>query len=432
MSSAPFAMARSVAAGCALAALLVASDGAPASAGAPSAATPEGVAAQAGQDEIAGLLRLGASLTARGDYSTAEISYWQVLHRTDATVAEQNTALLGLAHMYRRSGSLTKAEAIYERFIKDRPEDERVPDALLESGRTLRDMGAYKMALNRFYNVINSTLKFPTSGFQHYEALAKTAQFEIAETHFEAGEYEDASKYFLKVRLLDLAPEDRARAHFMAAFSQIRAGDGEEGVVTLKSFLHDWPNDPNNPEARYLLATTLRQLNRPDEAMAVALDLLRTERKKDKDDPQRWSYWQRRTGNQVANELFQNGDIFNALAIYRGLEALSPDPSWRLPVTYQVGLCYERLGQLDLAGAAYAAVAKGPDAELSEMASWRLAHLAWRDNTDRQLAPYFHLTHDTSGSTAAAPGNLRRASPPGAGGEPLPAAAPAGAGSSAP
>jgi tetratricopeptide (TPR) repeat protein len=327
--------------------------------------------------------------------------------------------------MHRRAGSLTKAEAIYERFIKDRPDDERVPDALLESGRTLREMGAYKLALNRFYNVINSTLKFPSSGFEHYESLAKTAQFEIAETHFEAGEYEDASKYFLKVRLLDLAAEDRARAHFMAAFSQIRAGDSDEGVVTLKSFLHDWPNDVNNPEARYLLATTLRQLHRPDESMAVALDLLRVERRKDQADPGRWAYWQRRTGNQVANELFQNGDIFNALTIYRGLEALSPDPAWRLPVTYQVALCYERLGQLEKAGAAYTEVAKGADAELAEMASWRLAHLAWRDNTDRAFSAIFRIgPHDSPGSAATAPSDLRRAPPAGAGGEPLPAAAP--------
>ncbi|HEY3757936.1 MAG TPA: tetratricopeptide repeat protein [Opitutaceae bacterium] len=418
MSTAPSALFRSILAGLALAALLASADRGRSEGSGPSA-----------DAEITGLLHLGEKLTARGDFSTAEISYWQVLHRPDAAIQQQNTALLGLAHMYRRAGSLTKAEAIYEHFIKDRPEDERVPDALLESGRTLREMGAYKLALNRFYNVINSTLKFPSSGFEHYESLAKTAQFEIAETHFEAGEYEDASKYFLKVRLLDLAAEDRARAHFMAAFSQIRAGDGDEGVVTLKGFLHDWPNDVNNPEARYLLATTLRQLHRPDEAMAVALDLLKAERRKDKDDPSRWAYWQRRTGNQVANELFQNGDIFNALSIYRGLQALSLDPAWRLPVSYQVGLCYERLGQLDKAGAAYTEVSKGPDPELAEMASWRLAHLAWRDNTDREFSAIFRIgPHDSPGSASAAPSDLRRTSPAGAGGESIPAAAPASAG----
>ena len=122
------------------------------------------------KDEIHGLLNLGASLTERGDYAAAEIAIRQVLDAPEAGPTETKTALLELARMHRRQGALTKAAAIYERYLKDYSGDERVPDALLELGRTLRDLGVYKMAVTCFYNVINSTLKLPADeGFDHYE-----------------------------------------------------------------------------------------------------------------------------------------------------------------------------------------------------------------------------------------------------------------------
>jgi tetratricopeptide (TPR) repeat protein len=376
------------------------------------------------------LIGAANQLADRANYADGEIEFYQVLHNPEATARQQNTALLGLAHLYRKQGALTKAAAIYERLLKDRGMDDRVPDALLELGRTLRDMSAYSMALNRFYSVINSTLKFPAQDFDHYQRLAKTAQFEIAQTHFAAGNYQEASKYFLKVRLLDLAPADQARALFMAAYSQQLDGEYEAAVTTLKTYLADWPDDSNGPEARYLLATTLRQLNRPQEAMAATLELLKAEHGRGEKDPRRWIYWQRRTGNQVANELFQTGDVFTALAIYQGLAATSKDAVWRLPVVYQIALCYERLGQLDAARKAYGEIAAGSDPELAKMAGWRLAHLDWRDKTDQQFITSFDSSspHDSPGSAAAAPTDLRPTSPARAGGEPVPATTPKSAG----
>jgi TolA-binding protein len=366
------------------------------------------------ETEMQGLLRLGTTLSSRGDYGTAEIAYWQILKNPDSGLPDKKDALLGLAHLHRRQGALTKAAAIYEKYVKDYPDDERVPDALLELGRTLRDMGVNRMAIGCFYSVINSTLKFPAQGFEHYQALAKTAQFEIAQTYFEAGDFAAAGKYFSRVRLLDLAPADRARAHFMAAFSQQLGGDLETSVMTLRSFLVDWPADKNVPEARYLLATNLRQLNRPQEALAVTFELLRAEHANSAADPQRWSYWQRRTGNEVANEFFQSGDTFNALAIYQGLSGLSDNPAWRLPVTYQIALCEERLRQLDRARAAYAMIvaagqsaagqpAAGEVADLAQMAAWRLAHLDWQDQADRKFSTLFPLPEKTPSAPPAPP-----------------------------
>jgi len=379
------------------------------------------VSAKEGQ----GLVNLGGSLTDRGDYVAAEIAFRQVLNG-NAPVDATKSALLGLARMHRKQGALTKAAAIYERYLKDYPTDERVPDALLDLGRTLRDMGAPRLAIARFYNVINSTLKLPTKGgFEHYQLLAKTAQFEVAETHFQSGEYVEANKFFSRLRMLDLAPVDRARAHFKAAYSLELAGDLEGAAGSLRSYLEQWPDDENVPEARFLLATTLRKLNRPQESLAATLELLRAEKSRSAADAKRWNYWQRRTGNQLANEFFDSGDFVNALAIYHGLAAISEDPAWRTPVTYQIALCYERLGDIDRACNTYRGIVEsaGPNpspevADIARMAAARLAHIDWRDAIDRQVAALFDTgtgqttpapstaSHDSNRSPASAPATL--------------------------
>lgn len=350
-------------------------------------------------EEIRGLLNLGPRLADRADYASAEIAFRQVLEAPDVPEKDVKTALLGLAGMYRKQGELTKASAIYERYLQDYPSDERTPDALLELGRTLRDLGVYKRAIARFYNVMNSTLKLPAEGFDRYQVLAKTAQFEIAETHFLAGEFAEANKFYSRLRLLDLAPVDRARAHFKSAHALRLQNDLDGCVRTLRAFIDQWPDDENVPEARYMLAVTLREMKQPEAAFVATLDLLRTEKARVAADPKRWAYWQRRTGNQLANDFFESGDTLNAHAIYAGLLDLATEPSWRLPVMYQLALCYERLGITDRARASYQAIIAGsgatppPDlAELTRMAAWRLEHLEWRDRVGTQISKFFDST----------------------------------------
>ena len=374
---------------------------------APAADKAKAAPAEKRSDEVRGALAIGQSMTDRGDYEGAEISFRHVLAAKDATVTDTKAALLALAHMHRKQGAFVKAAAIYEKYLQEYPGDDHTPDALLELGRTLRDMGAYKTAISRFYSVINSTLKMPADGFTRYEQLAKTAQFEIAQTHFEAGEFEEASKFFSRLRLLDLAPGDRAHAHFMAAYSFYLQGNREDSVSMLQTYLEQWPDDENVPEARYLLATNLRALKRTQDAFKATLELLRAEKTRVAANPKRWAYWQRRTGNQLANDFFEDGDILNAQAIYSGLAALSDDPSWQLPVTYQLALCFERLGVPDKARLSYQKIIDGVTAsssptlvELSQLAAWRLAQLDWHDTVTRQVSL---LTVNQTGHLARPP-----------------------------
>jgi TolA-binding protein len=358
--------------------------------------TQDAASSSAAQKEAAGLVALGAKLTERGDFPSAEVAFRQVLERAGFTMDDQKPALLGLGKLYRKQNNLTKSAAIYEKFIKEYPDDAVVPDILLELGRTLREMGASKLALSRFYSVINSTLKVDAKQFEHYQQLAKTAEYEIAETYYESAQFTEAGKYFTRLQLLDLNATDRARALFMAAHSELLAGDNETAIRTLHSFLDQWPEDANVPEARFLLATTLRTLKRPQEALEITLDLLRHV-KGGNANPQVLAYWQRRTGNMLANDFFQSGDTLSALTIYNRLVEMDSNPLWVLPVSYQIALCYERMRMVNKARDTYQAIidAANPKAgapapnpaivELAHMAEWRINYISWQDQTAVRL-----------------------------------------------
>lgn len=362
-------------------------------------------------EEMRSLLNLGSRLAERGEYDAAEIAFRQVLGAPRVPVAEERAALLGLAQLHRRQGLLTKAAAIYERFLKEHADADETPEAMLALGRTLRALGAHKLAIARFYSVLNSTLKLTGETMERYQVLAKTAQFEIAETHFQSGNFTEANKFFSRLRLLDLAPADRARAHFKAGYALRLQGDSEGAVGTLRAYIEQWPEDENVPEARYLLAVALRELKRPQEAFAATLDLLRSEKSRSEADAKRWAYWQRKTGNQLANDFYENGDTHNARIIYAGLLELSPDPAWRLPISYQIALCDERLGQPGRARIAYEAIIKAAStgtpstdlAELAKMAKWRIEHLEWRDRVGQQLSNALESATDKSAAVTPRP-----------------------------
>jgi tetratricopeptide (TPR) repeat protein len=326
----------------------------------------------------------------------AAIAYRQLLtHKMPKAMQKQ--VLMGFARTLRKKGDLTKSASVYERLIKDYNLDSEAPEVFLELGRVQRALGAYRSAINRFYSVINSTIKLPEEGANKYRQLAKTAQFEIAETYFMSGDFTEASRFFSRLRLLDLATADRARAHFKAAYSLQLANDHTGALNQFKSFIELYPDDENVPEAYFCMAVSLRKLNRTQEALVAAMDLLKTEKTRTSKDPKRWAYWQRKTGNQLANDFYDQGDFRNALAIYSSLAELSAEPAWRLPVAYQMGLCQERLGMTDKAMQSYKEISetakkqkaddprKAEMDDLSRMAQWRLQQIDWTHATERKL-----------------------------------------------
>jgi tetratricopeptide (TPR) repeat protein len=123
--------------------------------------------------------------------------------------------------------------------------------------------------------------------------------------------------------------------------------------------------------------------------MEQVLALLESQQANAERNPQTWVYWQQRTGNEIANQLYKEGDYVNALEIYRSLAELNRSVAWQLPVWYQMGLVYERLQQPQKASETYARIlerqqeldAGGQSPSLAvviEMAKWRQDQLQWQ------------------------------------------------------
>lgn len=361
----------------------------------PKAAVPEPHAEDAlpsSSQEEASLLRIAETKSAAGDYATAELAFRQLLE-APPNPERDHRVLFGLARLHRLRGEGARAAAIYEKLLRDAPQHPSVPTIYLELARALRSLGAYDLAIGRLYSVINATLNLPSVDHAEYRQLARTAQFELAETHLIAGRFDEASRLFERLVLLDLSPEDLHVARLHGAQAHARAGRTEAAVAMLAPSLGADAATPAPAEALHLQATLLLQLGRTDEALTLVQRLLAAEHERRLEQPERWQEWQRRTGNQLANEFYERGDAASALTIYQTLAAMDQRPEWRLSLVYQIGLCFERLAASESALKAYrevvAAASTNPApstqlADLGRMASWRIRHLDWQARTTRE------------------------------------------------
>lgn len=376
---------------------------------APASATPASAAVHDAHDiavapenpaELTGLpvdslMRLGESQMQAGDNVGAITAFYQVL-QAHVPPETEVAALVGLSSAYKAAGERTRAVAILERLIKDHPGAPETARALLDAGRLHRSLGADRLALSRFYAVLQATLRIPDPTWAElYRQLARTAQYEIAETHLRAGRYDEAERYFTRFSLLELAPADRARGAFKVIEARAAAGHNEAVIAGVNEFIDQYPKDEHVPAALHHAATALRELGRADDALGYTLRLLQGTQEQLAANPAAWAYWQRRTGNELANTFFQRGEFANARQIYDTLAALDPAPEWNLPASYQSALCRERLGMTPEALTIYRDIVArtATDApqslrEIGQMAAWRITHLETidRERSDiRQL-----------------------------------------------
>ena len=359
---------------------------------------PESPATPQARAQIAEDSTLAREATKRGDLEVAEKFYNQLL-TVDAPDSEKKEALLDMFECYRSRQIYSKAIAVGERIHNLFPSDPETPDLLLKLGQIYRDTGAYQLAITRFYNVLNATLRIDQGEFAKYKGVSEKAQFEIAETFVTSGDYQQATRMYTMLDRLDLSPDDKAHAQFEIAYCDFLLGDYANAVSAAKHFLESFGATSYSPQCHYVLSVALNALHRPQDATDEALTLLKMEKKLEKSDAAAWIYWQKKTGNQLANQFYQEGDYLHALTIYQAMARLGDDPNWQLPVIYQIALCFEHLRFPDRATEAYKYIldqskkakatgkATGEDMDdLGQMAQWRSQHLEWQQNTEEQLS----------------------------------------------
>ena len=319
------------------------------------------------------------------NYPQAAKNFAAVLER-DPPEDMRRKALLELALVAEGDGQLAKAQQILAQYIKLYPADPELADVTLRQGLIYRRMGASTLALSKFYSVISSALSVKPGNLERYKRLVLVAQTEIADTYYLEGRYAEAAEYFQRMLKLEASDLNTGQIRYKIIRCMAAQGRHPETVAQANDFLNKHLSAPERGEVQFFLATALKQQGRNREALQQVLSLLKEQRQESAGNRDDWPYWQQRTGNEIANQLYQEGDFPGALEIYNTLIAINSTPAWRIPVSYQIGVIYERLQQPKKAIEMYKQIqlllkdVVEPTPNLStvaELAKWRSDLLEW-------------------------------------------------------
>jgi len=302
---------------------------------------------------------------------------------------------LQLAVVSQEEGKLAQAQRTFTEFLKRYPLDPGVPEVLLRQGLIYREMGLPHLALSKFYAVMTSALGIKTGRLPDYQRLVLQAQTEVADTHFSEGRHAEAAGFYKRLLKLNSPLLNKPLVHYKWVNALERSGKYTDAIPQAEEFLRIYPEAEEEPEVRYLLAMSLQALGRKGDALREVMDLLEAQQKGAAQNPERWSYWKQRTGMEIANQLFEEGDAVHAVEIYMAILPLNNTPGWQWPVSYQAGLAYEKLEQPQKAMEQYERIlqqstgGKGQEAAsktLPAMAKWRRDLLAWQIKTGPEVA----------------------------------------------
>jgi len=319
-------------------------------------------------------------------------------------------ALFELALVAQDQNQLVKATQLFAQYLHLYPDDPTDPEVLLRQGLIYRQMGVTSLAISKFYAVMSTSLRLKLENLDYYKKLVLQAQIEIADTYYLEGRYTESSDYFNRLLKNPPADLDQAQIQYKLIRSLSALTNSVETVAHAQVFLDVFTNSLDVPEVRFLLADSLKKLGRNQESLKQVLVLLQSQRENVDKNPELWAYWQRRAGNEIASQLFKEGDYLDALQINLTLADLDKSPAWQLPVWYQTALLYEQLeqwqkasdtydlilsrrGELDTSNSAPSLIS------LSDMAKWRKDYLAWQEK-----AKITNLTYERSATNNPAVG----------------------------
>jgi tetratricopeptide (TPR) repeat protein len=331
----------------------------------------------------------------------------------DVSDSIQKSALFELGSVVRQENDLPRAQTIYAQFLERWPNDIKIPEVLLHQGEIFRQMGLNDLALGKFYSVMTSALALKNDQLAYYQTLVLQTQVEIAETHYLMGRFADAADFYSRLLLNTDPALNRPQIQFRLIRSLAIIGHNDEAVGQSQDFISRFPGADQVPEVRYYLAETLKALGRNNESLQQVLLCLQEQKIKTQGDPEVWSYWQQRVGNEIGNQLYREGDYVKALDVYLNLALLDSSPKWQIPVDYQLGMTYEKLLQPQKATATYNQILAretevGTNATpglkaVFDMARWRVGFIKWQSNAeavDHSLAQSALAAIDSTNSQA--------------------------------
>ena len=340
---------------------------------------------------------LASSLWRGGEHELAE-KYFSAALGAPVHLPEKEDVLFAMGELYQESGMHPKAAATFERLVEEFPNSRRAPTIYMELGHLYREMGGLEIAISKYYMVLNSSLNASVDQVEKFRTLSLKAKLEIAKTHMDLLDFDEAFRQYDLLSRLELEPIERRSVQYRVCHLLYNMGNYQQAASKLKQFLEDYAVSPHSPEIRYLLAKSYEKLNRKPDALREVVLILQRQSSPDTALDDDADYWKQRMGNELANEFYQQGDYRSALTIYQSLAKYNATPAWRWPAIHQIGLCFERLGLPEKAVMAYQEILDPENGDLTdektldpgmlslrEMAKWRLDHLNWEDDLVARL-----------------------------------------------
>lgn len=350
------------------------------------------------QADLDAMLDWARRMKREKNFEAAENSFVMLLKAT-APESMHRTAMLEMALLAQENQQFNRAQQIYAQYLDRFSDDPSAAEVCLRQGLLYRQMGAPTMALSKFYAVMTTSLRLKLDRLDYYQRLVLQAQTEIADTYYLQGKFGEAAEFLSRLLKLENPQLNKAQIIYKMIRSLSSMNRHTDVVAQAEFFITNYPTTPEIAEVRFLLADSLKKLGRTREATQQVLVLLESQQTTATNRLGNWIYWQQRTGNEIANQLYKEGDYLNALDIYKNLALLSDTAAWQLPVWYQMGLVYERLMQPAKAAEFYEKIlarqkeldsakrTPSLDAVL-DMARWRKEQLKWQLKTEAVNAAF--------------------------------------------
>lgn len=310
------------------------------------------------QEEYPELADYAVFLLAEYHYSRARYSKAAALYQV--VLEQRPKSLLAAQAAYRRGLALSASNAYpqaidaFEKFLEDYPGDDLAPDAGLGLARALIAAAQPERAVLAFRDIWTNYPGTPAdkeveqgltdlkkSGVDVPDFTANEL-YERGKNLFLSNQYDKAAKTFLN--LLDREPSypNRADAQFRAGVSLFNIGKRAEAAAILEKMARENPAGPRTPEALYWAGKSCSKLGDWDRAVKNFHKLLDTYPDSD---------WADDALFHMGNIFREEGDMKNALQYYGRLVQEYPDSRfadsaiwWKAWSFYAVGE-YNKAGQ---------------------------------------------------------------------------------------
>ena len=204
------------------------------------------------------LVLIGDALAVQGRHEQAVKRYQQVL-RLFPDSEFRGHCVFSLGSSLLNAGDSTRADELLDRFIREYPASDRIPDAFMLRGKISYGGARYEESISRFQEML---------ALHPGHDLEAEARYNIARSKLEMSLYAEAREHLERTIALDRSNRLSFQAGFLVGESMRREGRFADALEVFESLLDQRAFRDYHPEVMLAMATCLIELDRRESAVA--------------------------------------------------------------------------------------------------------------------------------------------------------------------